>query len=107
MSTNEEQQQAPINLALGLGSRGNAVILGWIPVDEMEPDEREYAISWVKDHWKRAKKLFEDPSETGAYDGCLAKVSLFELRNPGMAVICYRILWRDEISPYLSSVHSD
>ncbi len=100
----------PLKLSLGLGSRGQAVILGWIPLDEMEPDQREYAIKWVKSHWRRAKTLFASPGYPGfitAFHGCLSKSSRFELRHPGMAVICYRIKWRDEIAPYLASVRSD
>ena len=98
----------PLKLSLGLGSRGQAVILGWIPVDEMEPDEREYAIKWFKSHWRRAKKLFDSPRYNRyitAFHGGLSKSSRFELRNLGMALICYRIKWRDEIAPYLASVY--
>lgn len=101
MSTNK-----PLKLSLGLGSRGQAVILGWIPVDEMEPDQREYAIKWVKSHWRRAKTLFAAPGYLKAVHNCWSKSSRFELRNPGMAVICFRIKWRDEIAPYLASVSS-
>jgi hypothetical protein len=101
MSTNK-----PLKLSLGLGSRGQAVILGWIPVDEMEPDQRKYAIKWVKSHWRRAKTLFASPGYLKAFHNCWSKSSRFELKNPGMAVICYRIKWRDEIAPYLASVRS-
>ena len=102
-----DEEYAPPQLFLGLGSRGNAEVYGWNPIEVMEPKERKYAVKWIEDHWIRAKKLFDNPNDTEAYHGCLGKASLLELRHPEMALICYRVKWRDEISPYLSSIRSD